>query len=145
MLHKGVLSESHHRMQISWTRRLGEVQRASALRLGCSVMGIRNPLVPWFQIQGPDTGQGDHTCPLEMSPGQGLQGLVVGALGKAKKLLEELRPHKELVLLEQDASVSSHRNQVSLHIPLDDVPQKLYFLASWLRRRRKKMEKEQEQ
>lgn len=77
-----------------------------------------------------------------MSPGQGLQGLGVGALGKAKKLLEELRPHKELALLEQDASVSSHRNQVSLHIPLDDMPQKLYFSCQLAKKKNKKMEKE---
>lgn len=47
------LSESYHRMQISWSRRLGEDQRASALRLDCSVAGTRNPLVPWLQLQGP--------------------------------------------------------------------------------------------
>lgn len=47
------LSESYHRMQIPWARRLGEDQRASALRLDCSVVGTRNALVPWFQLQGP--------------------------------------------------------------------------------------------
>lgn len=76
-----------------------------------------------------------------MSHGQGLQGLGVGALGKAKRHLEELRPHKQLALLEQDASGSCHRDQVSLHIPLDDMPQKPYFLASWLRRRKKNGER----